>query len=277
MTTRPAGHHGEKPSETLVRFIVEKTLGVRVCCYDDRRGTSRPDAIVHRCGGVPLEIVSDPLKSDVQLINALKKIGNRTEFTGLRHGYWVCLTDKARVNNLTWLRDLLLQREDPDRSTHVPPQSASYLFIRIDDKGLRPGEVRFTTGSGGGRPIPDPPDVVKVACAVLGRPQYADVARKLGKYGGVERHAVLVVDDEQDSAFGWLRCAMPQDVGQLPTPQLDPEITHLWITPRYIPGLTLSWSANTGWQGSPWAWGYRDDALTDWEDPSCTEDHTPWH
>lgn len=69
MPSQPTGHHGEKPSETLVRLIVESSLGVRVCCYDDRDGNSKPDAIIHRQGGVPLEIVSDPHKADVQLLS----------------------------------------------------------------------------------------------------------------------------------------------------------------------------------------------------------------
>ena len=109
MSARLTGHHGEKPSETLVRFIVERCLKVRVCCYDDRSGSSRPDAIIHSNGGVPLEIVSVPSKSDVQLLSALDKIGRRTEFAGLQRGYWVCLTDKARVNDLRWLQELLRQ------------------------------------------------------------------------------------------------------------------------------------------------------------------------
>lgn len=48
MPSQPTGHHGEKPSETLVRLIVERSLGVRVCCYDDRDGNSKPDASTGR-------------------------------------------------------------------------------------------------------------------------------------------------------------------------------------------------------------------------------------
>lgn len=275
MTPHPSGHHGEKPSETLVRFIVEQTLGVRVCCYDDRSGSSRPDAIVHRNGGVPLEIVSDPLKSDLQLMSALKKIGNYTQFDGLRHGYRVCLTDRARVSDLTWLHHVLLQLEDPSQGRLVPRRAANYLFISIDDERTPPGGVRFTTGSGGGRPIPGPADVVSAASAILAQAEYADVGRKLAAYGGPERHTVLVVDDEKDSTFSWLRYATAQDVGKLAAPQLDGRITHLWITPRHVPGLTLAWSPSTGWSGSPWVWGYAPDALDAWNDPACTDPHGP--
>lgn len=86
MTPRQGGHHGEKPSETLVRFIIEQALGVRVCSYDHRGGSSRPDGIVHRHGGVPLEIVSDPLKSSNRLLSALNKIGRRAQFDDLSGG-----------------------------------------------------------------------------------------------------------------------------------------------------------------------------------------------
>lgn len=81
LLSQPTGHHGEKPSETLVRLIVERSLGVRACCYDDRDGNSKPDAIIHRQGGVPLAIVSDPHKADVQLLSAL---GKSTDAPSLR-------------------------------------------------------------------------------------------------------------------------------------------------------------------------------------------------
>lgn len=273
MTPRPTGHHGEKPSETLVRFIVEQTLGVRVCCYDDRGGRSRPDAIIHHLGGVPLEIVSDPLQSENQLLSALEKIGRRAEFDGLTQGYRVCLTRNARINDLSWLEQTLRQLEDPEQRDPVTGQTDNYLFVE-PDKRLLAGEVRFTSGSGGGRPIRYGPDVISAASAVLAQKQYADVARKLNAYGGVERHAVVVVDDEKDSTFSWLRRATPADVDQLPAPELTAEITHLWITPRYIPGLTMAWSAKTGWQAAPWDWGHPIDALDGWDDPACPDDHT---
>lgn len=272
MPPRPTGHHGEKPSETLVRFIVEKALGVRVCSYDDRRGTSRPDAIIHRNGGIPLEIVSDPLKSNNQLLNALRKIDNGTNFSGLKFGYRVSLTDHARVQHLTWLEQCLRQLEDPEHRRLVPRQSRNYLFIEPVTH-LLPGEVRFTTGSGGGRRIAQSSDVVSAATAVLAQTQYADVTRKLEAYGGVERHAVLIVDSEKDHTFTWLRQASPAEVDPLPIPELGPGITHLWITPRYLPGLTIAWSPRTGWQGTEWDWGDPVDALEAWDDPDCQVDH----
>ncbi len=273
MAPRPAGHHGEKPSETLVRFIVEHSLGVRVCSYDDRGGRSRPDAIIHHHGGVPLEIVSDPLQSENQLLSALHKIGRRTEFDGLRQGYRVCLTRKARVKDLGWLEQILLQLEDSDQPNPVTGQTDNYLFIEPDER-LAAGEVRFLSGSGGGRPTHYGLDVVSAASAVLAQKQYADVGRKLDAYGGVERHAVLVVDDEKDATFSWLRQATPADVNRLPVPGLTAEITHLWITPRYMPGLTMAWSARTGWQGTAWDWGHPVDALDAWDDPACPDDHS---
>jgi hypothetical protein len=274
MPSQPRGHHGEKPSETLVRLIVERNLGVRVCCYDDRDGNSKPDAIIHRKGGVPLEIVSDPHKADVQLLSALDKIDRRTEFVGLRHGYWVSLTHEARVKDLGWLKKLLHQLEDPEQRDMVPSRAPAYEFISLQDN-LLPGEVRLTSGSGGGRPMPSPTKVVKAACDVLGQPAYADVARKLAAHGGAERHAVLIVDEEKDASFDWLREATSDDVSQLSPPELADEITHLWITRRYVPGLTVAWSPATGWQGFDWSGGHPVDQLDDWDDPECPDDHTP--
>jgi hypothetical protein len=274
VTSRPAGGHGEKPNETLVRLIVQRSLGVRVCCYDDRDGSSKPDAIVHRRGGVPLEIVSDPHKADVQLLSALDKIDRRTEFAGLRHGYWVSLTHKARVKDLRWLETLLRQLEDPVQRHLVPSRADEYEFI-TPVNFLRAGEVRLSSGSGGGRPMPSPDNVVAAACAVLAQPAYADVSRKLSAHGGAERHAALIVDEEKDATFDWLREAGANDVDRLPQPVLSGKVTHLWITSRYQASLTIGWSKTTGWQGFEWAWGHPADALADWDDPECHDDHAP--
>ena len=274
MSSRPVGHHGEKPSETLARFIVEHSLGERVCCYDDRSGHSRPDAIIHRNGGVPLEIVSDPHKADVRLHSALAKIGNRARFDGLTHGYRVCLTTKARVKDLSWLETILQRLEDPQQSHTVPSHDDTYISIRLESQ-LAPGEVKFTSGSGGGRPIPKAADVVAAASAILAQKAYADVAKKLDAHGGTERHAVLIVDEENDSTFSWLREATPDGLDELPAPTLAPGITHLWITSRYTPRPTIHWSAADSWQGTAWDWGHPLDALKAWDDPACPDHHSP--
>lgn len=275
MPSNPIGHHGEKPSETLVRLIVERSLGVRVCSYDDRNGYSKPDAIIHRQGSVPLEIVSDPHKADVQLLNALDKIDRRTKFAGLRHGYWVSLTHRARVRDLKWLERLLHQLEDPLKRDLVPKRDQNYEFISTHEHFL-PGEVRLSSGSGGGRPKPSPTNFVKAACDVLGQTAYADVARKLAAHGGLERHAALIVDEEKDSSFDWIREATPDEVSQLPRPTITDEITHLWIMRRYAPGLTIAWSKVTGWQGFNWLGGHPVDELNEWDDPKCPDDHSPY-
>lgn len=274
LSPRPPGHHGEKPSETLVRFIVEHALGVRVCCYDDRRGISRPDAIIHRCSGVPLEVVSDPLESDLKLTGALAKIDRRAHFSGLGRGYRVCLKVKARISDLSWLEETLRSLEDPSVCNRVPRETEAYLFISPDDR-LPPGEVRFTTGSGGGHRIPRPADVVTAASAILAQKRYADVSRKLDSHGGSERHVVLVVDEEKNLSFSWLREATPGDVIHLPRPEVPTGITHMWVTRRYVPGLTIAWSAETGWQGTTWKWGHPVEALAAWDDPACPLDHDP--
>jgi hypothetical protein len=239
MAPRPTKHHGEELSETLVRFIVEHAMGVRVCCYVFRTGDSRPDAIIHRHGGVPLEIVSDPDKAGNRLASALRKAGRPAKFEGLNHGYKVLLTKTARVKDIgSWLEPTLRLLDDPATRDGVPRQTENYASI-LPFPFIDQGEVIFATDSGGGRPNLQPADVVQAASAMLARPEYADVARKLSAYGGVERHAAVIVDDDQTSAFRWLREATPADLNQLPLPQLVDEITHLWITPRYLPGLAI--------------------------------------
>lgn len=274
MSPRAVGNHGENGDETIARFIVEKTLGARVCSYDDRGGESRPDAVIHRAGGVPLEIVSDPNKAELQLSSALERFGRRKHYIGLQHGYWVSLTSEARVKDLAWLENTLRDLEDPAKCHLVPSRTEQYEFI-APIKGFAPGEARFSVGSGGGRPTANGPGVVAAACAVLARPGYADVPKKLREFGGPERHTVLTVDSENDSVFEWLRNATINDVAELPPPELDPEITHLWITPRWLPALTLHWDPTTGWRGTEWEWGHVSELLDAWDDPTCTGVHQP--
>lgn len=270
--TQVVGHRGEKPNETLVRFIVEQALGVRVCSFDDRRGVSRVDAIVHRQGGVPLEIVSAPWEAGNRQTSALRKRGSRKRFNGLRHGYKVCLTSEARINDLAWVEPTLRQLEDPAKADLVPSRTKNYYWI-VQFPFVGAGEVLFTQGGGGGRPAHAPADVVTTASAILARTEYGDVPRKLGAYGGDERHAFLIVDRERHPEFGWLRRATVSDLVLLPEPLLPPEVTHFWISPRTTPGLTLLWSAVEGWQGTQWRWGDPVVALGAWDDPVCPVEH----
>lgn len=184
------------------------------------------------------------------------------------------LTHRARVRDLKWLEKLLQQLEDPKQRDRVPSRADEYEFISPQDH-LLPGEVRLTSGSGGARSMPSPTNVVKAACDVLSQCAYADVVRKLAAHGGAERHAVLIVDEEKDPSFDWLRGATSDDVSQLPPPVLADGITHLWITRRYVPGMTVSWSQVTGWQGFDWPGGNPIDELDEWDDPACPEDHRP--
>ena len=272
MTQRPSGHHGERPSETVVRFIVENALGIRVCCYDDRRGVSRVDAIIHRHGGVPLEIVSAPWIAGNKQTSALNKRGRLTRFDGLKHGYKVWLASAARVNNLGWVEPTLRQLEDPETCEHVPSRTENYVSI-VRFPFVTAGEVLFTIGGGGGRSDSRAPELVTAASAILARKDYADVARKLDAYGGEERHAVIIVDDEEIPAFGWLREPHSADLERLPDPELPEEITHLWLTPRGVVGMTILWSASTRWRTTAWQWGDPVDALKAWDDPACPVNH----
>lgn len=265
-------HHGEKPNETLARFIVEHFLGVRACNFDDRRGVSRVDAIIHRQGGVPLEIVSAPWQAGNQQTRALQKSGTRKTFSGLRHGYKICLASDARIDDLAWVEPTLRQLEDPAEALLVRSRTSNYEWIARFPFAAA-GEVLFTQGSGGGRREHTPADVVITASAILSQMEYADVARKLRAHGGDERHAFLIVDEDRHPEFEWLRRATASDLAPLPNPLLPPEVTHFWISPRTTPGLTMLWSAAEGWQGVRWRWGDSVVALSEWDDLVCPVKH----
>ena len=275
MTEHFQQHHGENPSETLVRFTVEQTLGHRVCSFDDRRGTSCVDAIIHRQGGVPLEIVSDPWVEGNMQTNALAKKAHGLTIPGLKAAYKIQLASASRVNKLTWVGPILRLLDDPATQHHVPNRSAEYESILVWPFGA-PGRVIFTTGGGGGREDYSGHDVVTAAAEILTRETYADVAMKLDAHGGDERHAAVIVDEDQTPAFAWLRTRREGDLPELadlPAPPLPEEITHLWITPRYPRALTLRWSPDGGWAGRTWSWGDPVEALNAWDDPACPVAH----
>jgi hypothetical protein len=181
-------------------------------------------------------------------MSALTKRARGLEISGLQFGYKVLLTSKARVDKLDWVESTLRRLEDPEARSAVPRRTENYESI-VSWPALSPGQVIFATGGGGGSAHYNAENVVTAATEMLTRVDYADVARKLGAHGGAERHAVVIVDEEQTPAFAWLRQGRPDDLRYAPEPSLQEEITHLWISPRNPQALTVRWSPDGGWNG----------------------------
>lgn len=261
----------ERPGETFARYAVEQVLGVRVCRYD-RGGDSQPDGIIHRSGGVPLEIVSDPNRADLQRLNALEKRGWTAKIEGLQHGYQVFLEpDAPPLKDLTWLANILRTKEDPALRDFFSPAGKGYSLIS-EDPTLAPGEIVFSASWSHGGPMIQTGDLASAVSEILGRSAYADVPRKLARYGGAERHAYVIGDGANSSTFRSLMNLIPEDLESEPAPSLPAEITDVWIGARHFPQTVAHWSSTEGWTGHEWAWLHPKDILAGaWDDPDCTE------
>jgi hypothetical protein len=261
----------ERPGETFARYAVEQILGVRVCRYD-RGGNSQPDGIIHRSGGVPLEIVSDPHQADLQRLNALEKRGWTAHIDGLQHGYQVFLEpDAPPLKDLTWLANILRIKEDPALQDLFSPAGKGYSLI-VAEPTLAPGEIAFSASWGHGGPMLATGDLAQAASEILSRPAYADVARKLERYGGTERHAYVIGDAAKSSTFRSLMNLVHEDLDGEPAPTLPSGITDLWIGARHFPQTVAHWSAADGWTGYEWAWLHPKEILTGgWDDPDCSD------
>lgn len=260
----------ERPGETLARYAVEQILGVRVCRYD-RGGNSQPDGIIHRDGGVPLEVVSDPYKKDLQLMRALDKMQRRATIAGLQHGYelWI-LPEAPPLKDLTWLAELCRAKEDPNRRDLIPPISDWYSRLEIDPD-LAPGEIVFTPAWFSEGPIPGPGDIAKAVGEILSREAYADVPRKLAAYGGTERHAFVIGDQSNNPIFGRLMGLDPAALDEEPDPNVPAEVTHLWVGARHHPQTVAQWTRGIGWSGHEWEWDHPKVVIESWDDPECVE------
>jgi len=265
----------ERPGELLARYAVEQILGVRVCRYD-RGGNSQPDGIIHRAGGVPLEIVSDPHQADLKRLSALDKYGWTATISGLQHGYEVFLEpDAPPLKDLTWLKKILQLKEaakaNPELRHLVSPTGKGYSLIS-EEPTLAPGEISFRASWSHSGPMLETGDLATAVSEILGQPAYSDVRHKLALYGGAERHAYVIGDAGKSSTFRSLMNLAPEDLEGEPAPALPAVITHVWIGARYFPQTVVHWSAADGWSGHVWTWLYPQEIVAgEWDDPDCAE------
>lgn len=298
-TPRPA----ERPLERMARAIVANHLDTLVDRSDDGTAPGQPDGLIYLTEGgyAPLEVVSDHDGDYNRLSDALAHQGETITTTPDDPGWYVALHHRSnlkRIRNLlpTILRELppaeFLEGAVPadtwaagpdhvDRLDQLASLGVSYLAAYPDVPGL------IGIGTKGWSSWGDPIDVVPWVARVLDRE--ADVAEKLERHGGPQRHAFLwatlgsawainsaldwhedspplpkPIGPEIDEEF-WDMLLGPEHLRPEPAPLTDPDlpagISHLWLASTLSGRGALHWSPDGGWERTGWRTPEHEDAI----------------
>jgi len=240
----------ERLEEELARRAVAAHLKVEVSRFEDGTSNGQVDALIHIRDGFPLEVVSEHDVTYRKLWIALGKYGHSIE-ASLSHDWYV------RLNRLAIVRDIyeVILNELP------PPEDASDL-VGVDPSpklarlGVRAvtavpnpehkGTIYFmapiSTGSGGADTLGE--------WASRFLESQSDVAEKLERHGGEQRHAFVWGTGFSDVG------ARLQMSGAGPAPAADPTlpaaITHLWVGSLIVGHEVMYWSPDSGWVKTGW-------------------------
>jgi hypothetical protein len=255
--------HEESCGERLARQTVAQQLGVPVTQFDDNSRESMPDALIHLpLGAVPLEIIGDHDAEHESLWAALESHGRRIETAPGQPSWYVTLRHHAHLKTVRkqlpgLLADLPLEPfrdHGPGGDTYFDDPLLRKIDEQLDNLNvdfLTPineqfGYIRLSTA--GWNSWDDPIDFLSWIPRVLSH--HRDVAMKLIRHGGAERHAFIWVT----SGSPWFVNSQLTDDDDdersvpLQSPLLPDGITHLWIASVFAKRGVLYWSSDRGWQ-----------------------------
>lgn len=181
----------ERIEERLARVAVSTHLGVPVKRFEDGKASGQVDALIEQGTDYPLEVVSAHDVQGLQLLAATKRYGPVID-AGLSHHWYVRLRPTARMREIH--RIILKSLPAPESAVVLggvdPPDSLGRLGVRSVSAAPAPegnGSVWFmypvNFGSGG------TDELGEWASAYLA--SQPDVAEKLGRHGGDQRHAFV--------------------------------------------------------------------------------------
>ncbi|MBT1669650.1 hypothetical protein KK092_09675 [Curtobacterium flaccumfaciens pv. flaccumfaciens] len=284
----------ERPLERMARAIVAHHLDTLVERSDDGKAPGQPDGLIYLTDGshAPLEVVSDNDVPHRRLSDALDRQGETIAIARNAPGWYVALHHGSNLKRIRQRVPEILHELPPsefidgvvpadtwaagpdhaDRLEELAELGIAYLAAYPD----RPGLIRF--GTKGWSSWQDPVTVTGWISRVLDRE--ADVAEKLQRHGGPERHALIwatlgsawAVNDslnwhpdapalpkpigpDVDEEF-WEMLPRPEHEHRPPAPLPDPDlpapITHLWIASSLSRRGALHWSHDGGWERTDW-------------------------
>ncbi|UFU15988.1 hypothetical protein LQK89_17360 (plasmid) [Curtobacterium sp. C1] len=309
----------ERPLERMARAIVACHLDTLVERSDDGTAPGQPDGLIYLPDGTyaPLEVVSDHDVAYARLSDAFERQGELIAIDPASPGWYVSLHHGSRLKRIRQRVPEILQELPPaefvegvvpadtwaagpdhvQRLDELAELGVAYLAAYPD----RPGLIGF--GTKGWNSWQDPITVTAWTSRVLDRE--ADVAEKLQRHGGRERHALIwatlgstwavsnalnwhkdapplpkPIGPEIDEEF-WDLLLGPEDQRPQPAPLPDPvlpePITHLWLASTLSGRGALHWSPDGGWERTHWRTPQHEDDIDTAIGPAhtCLEDSTP--
>jgi hypothetical protein len=251
----------ERPDEELARQIVSTVLGVPVDRFEDGKANGQVDALIrYRDSDAALEVVADHDPDYNAQQDALRRIKDQIQVSGLRQSWMALLNRRASINKVkAALPELLLDLQDNPRPKRPPwdiePSELDRLGITRAwpmDRSTVPGRVYLVPqawgGFAGGEHI-----IGEWVTRVLDK--HADVPAKLAAHPGVvERHAFIWATDTSD--MGVQMQLEPGDDHPFPVmqPTLPSGVTHVWIGGQRWRQGVLAWFPARGWWRTPWKW-----------------------
>jgi hypothetical protein len=293
----------ERPLERMARAIVARHLDTLVERSDDGTAPGQPDGLIYLTNGsyAPLEVVSDHDVPHRRLRDALVRQGETITIASDAPGWYVALHHGTNLKRIRQHLPEILQELPPSEfiegavpaDTWAAGPDHAHRLDQLSELGVahlaaypdRPGLIRLSTK--GWSSWQDPVTVTGWISRVLERE--ADVAEKLHRHGGPERHALIWatlgsawavndalnwhsdaptlptpngpdVDDEL-----WEMLLGPDHEHRLPAPLPDPAlptpITDLWIASTLSHRGALHWSPEGGWERTCWRTPDHDDAI----------------
>lgn len=213
------------------------------------------DAIIRGSkGNYPLEVVSDHEVPYVRQAAALEQYGQFLQVPGIRNSWHMTLTRRARIRHIHEELPSLLLAMDPQLpdemdGTHVPRAFRDLGIRRMSKMSVEPVGWNVILSQGGWSGSAGTDELGNWISNVLAAQM--DVAAKLARYGGVERHAFIWAT--VGSRFG-AQLALTESWLPVIPPRLPVEITHVWAGGLMSDQGCFYWSPVAGWVRTDWSW-----------------------
>lgn len=257
-----------RAEEEWARGVIAAALGLEVVQHDNGSSDSMHDLDVYD-GAIRAAAVEVTAAADGQVIALWKLVnppGHRWIESTLAGGWMVTLRTDTRAKRLRrelpalleWLEAEGIRAAAVDDLHPVDPlrQRLDELgIVSVDQSGTDfPGSIYLTVdidNERSGGMVADHSDAVAEWVGVfLADAERADVRRKLGRSGAIERHAFVIVPGFSEAPFAASDPLARDDVPPPTTaPTLPAEITHVWVMSTWNSTWGFRWSPPPiGWQ-----------------------------
>lgn len=246
--------------------MVEAALQVPVVQHDDNlQGAMHDLQVLHNDRPLAaVEVTAAADATSIELWKLVNESSDRWQVEGLVGGWSVALYPDARAKRIVQDLPVLLAameasevRSIRGRRTATGVFEAALASLRIasaDQYGTDyPGSIYVTIKlphERVGEMVSDSGDpVAKWVGEYLRAPERRDVLSKLHRSGATDRHAFIILPGFTTAPFVVADLFMRSDP-PLPTesPDLPPEVTHVWVVSTWTIGRGLRWAPGDGWK-----------------------------